>query len=266
MSETEAFARVYAASGYHVFPVVPRDKRPLVAWSTEATVDDNQIHDWWSRWPDAGIGIALGPSGLVVLDVDPRNGGNESYQQIRDQLPATGAVQTGGGGLHLYYEGIRRTQPNRLPGIDIKASGGYVVAPPSVHPSGRQYEWIRPTFTDLWAPWPDWLDQPEPEPVSVPPTPVTGDLHRYVRAAVVAELDALLGCLDGTCNDLLNRAAFSLGQWVGGGHLAQVEAQRMLADAASRVFASDPRRLKAAAATIRSGLTSGCREPRVVIP
>ena len=95
---------------------------------------------WWRWWPSANVGIATGvASGLLVLDIDPRNGGDASYEQLRKQFPAAFAelleVRTGSGGTHLYFE-CRSPTPSRaniLPGIDVKADGDYVVAPPSLH-------------------------------------------------------------------------------------------------------------------------------------
>jgi len=92
------------------------------------------------------VGIATGlASGILVLDIDPRNGGDASYEQLRNKFPLAFAdlfeVQTGSGGTHLYFE-CRSPTPSRaniLPGIDVKADVGYVVSPPSQHVSGVPY-------------------------------------------------------------------------------------------------------------------------------
>ena len=89
----------------------------------------------------ANVGIATGAvSGLVVIDIDPRNGGDESYAQLKNELPSAFEklfeVQTGGGGTHLYFQhpgGHISCRANIRPGIDVKADGGYVVAPNSTH-------------------------------------------------------------------------------------------------------------------------------------
>jgi hypothetical protein len=146
----------------------------------EATTDEDKIRTWWSLWPDANIGIACKPSELVVLDVDPKSGGEESLAQIRQQLGdgvfETITCITGSGGQHIYYgcppgaavtnvvSGPRFVGPLG-PGIDVRANGGltsqhggYVVAPPSLHASGRRYEWeagYSPDERDL-------LELPEP--------------------------------------------------------------------------------------------------------
>jgi hypothetical protein len=113
----------------------------------DATADPSQVAAWWERWPWANIGIRI-PAGLVALDVDPRNSGAVALAELthrHGRLPQTLTARTGAGGLHIWlaYAGPARAQLRR--GVDVKVSSGYVVAPPSIHASGRRYEWI----TDL---------------------------------------------------------------------------------------------------------------------
>lgn len=103
---------------------------------------------WWRRWPDANIGVATGgEAGLVVVDVDPRNGGEDGLHALvcrLGALPLTVCANTGGGGVHLYFRAPRGLKLRcRVvgQGVDFKGEGGYVVAPPSVHASGQRYEW-----------------------------------------------------------------------------------------------------------------------------
>jgi hypothetical protein len=115
----------------------------------DATTDEAIIRRWWTQWPDANIGIATGAiSNLVVLDIDPRHGGNESLEQWKTQYGTdflnTLTSCTGGGGLHLLYSHPGVPIKNRVgiaPGIDIRGDGGYIVAPPSLHISGQRYTW-----------------------------------------------------------------------------------------------------------------------------
>jgi putative DNA primase/helicase len=105
----------------------------------------------WKNMPDHNVGIATGKiSGIVVLDVDTKSGGRESLRQLTDQhglIPKTPMVHTSNGGLHYYFKypqqaGLNLT--NRIgmyQGIDLRANGGLVVAPPSLHYSGMLYEW-----------------------------------------------------------------------------------------------------------------------------
>lgn len=114
-----------------------------------ATTDPAQVEDWWTRWTNANIGIATGyvtgPYKMLVLDFDPRHGGTvEALKQIVP-LPPTVFVRTGGGGMHLYYWydrslDLRNSASLLLPGVDVRAEGGYIVAPPSMHRSGNRYK------------------------------------------------------------------------------------------------------------------------------
>lgn len=114
----------------------------------QATTNVNKIRDWFERMPVLNIGIATGAdSNLVVLDVDPKNGGQESFEALmrRVPLPLTMQVVTGSGGAHFYFAHpgtlIRNSAGLLGPGLDIRGDGGYVVAPPSLHASGEYYEW-----------------------------------------------------------------------------------------------------------------------------
>lgn len=110
----------------------------------EASMDDGVIRGWWKRWPAANVGILTGrQSGLVVLDVDPRHGGDKSVETLN--LPVTVEAITGGGGRHLLFAyPAGQEVGNRtgvLPGIDVRGNDGYIVAPPSRHKSGNHYRW-----------------------------------------------------------------------------------------------------------------------------
>ena len=152
VSDPLAHALAYAALGWRVVPIKAGAKSPaLDDWVNQATTDVELIAQWWARWPDHGVGIVCGPeSGIFVLDVDPAHGGDETLALLESaygSLPETVEALTGGGGRHLFFswpEGQRvTTSAGRLgPGLDVRAAGGQVVAPPSVHPvTGRRYEW-----------------------------------------------------------------------------------------------------------------------------
>jgi hypothetical protein len=136
-----------------------REKRPLVAWQAyqEAPPTHADVDAWYARWPDANVGIVTGAlSGLVVVDVDPRHGGEASiaeWQRLHGALPHTVEARSGGGGRHLYFAHPGRVVHNRvalLPGVDVRGDGGLIVAPPSIHPSGRRYAWVNaPGAVDL---------------------------------------------------------------------------------------------------------------------
>lgn len=112
----------------------------------DATTNPRQIEELWTRWPDANIGIPTGAtSGLFAVDIDPRNGGPADRAEIISSfgaLPDTAEAVTGGGGRHICFCYDGEPLPRTLaPGIDIKGENGYIVVAPSLHPSGRRYQW-----------------------------------------------------------------------------------------------------------------------------
>ncbi len=192
-------ALAYAHRGWQVFPVHhitdgqctcgkskcgspgkhPRTRHGL----KDATVDEQIINTWWKRWPAANIGLSTGQvSGFVVLDIDPEHGGEESLRLLEkeyEKLPDTPISLTGGGGQHLLFAYPAQAEglgvQNRVAlreGLDVRADGGYIVAPPSTHISGRNYEWEVLYHPDAVAlpPPPDWLllliEMREPPPLA----------------------------------------------------------------------------------------------------
>lgn len=147
------WAFIYADLGLAVFPLMSRSKHPIVENGFKvATTNKEQIDEWWNRWPDANIGIATGSmsGGLVVidLDVDKNKGVNgyeilKTWQRDNGELPETWTSITGRGGYHLIYKdsAVHRSRIGLYDGVDIRAEGGYIIAPPSIHPNGNQYEW-----------------------------------------------------------------------------------------------------------------------------
>ncbi|MCF6409009.1 bifunctional DNA primase/polymerase [Pseudalkalibacillus salsuginis] len=143
-------------------------KHPLIAKGVHAATRDlHLINQWWKKWPQANIGIPTGSiSGVIALDIDPRNGGDDSFHNLmveHGRLPQTVEALTGGDGRHILF----KTSPYRriknkvgiLPGIDIRGDGGYIVVSPSVHISGQRYKWevsSRPDKSPL-ANIPEWL-------------------------------------------------------------------------------------------------------------
>lgn len=145
-SELAKSALAFAEIGFAVFPVTKRGKVPLVAeWQIAATADMSTVSHWWERWPEANIAVHCGKSGLVVIDIDPRNGGDSTFERLcgerGDGWISPFKVITGGDGLHLYYmASTGKGIPSTLgAGIDVKRGNGYVLAPPSLHPSGKRY-------------------------------------------------------------------------------------------------------------------------------
>jgi putative DNA primase/helicase len=116
-------------------------------WQNEATTDPAAINKWWGRGGPFNIGIVTGaPSGIVVLDVDPGNGGTEALNELENrygELPSTIRFLTGGGGTHILFKhpgGCISNSASKIgPGLDIRGDGGLIIAPPSTHVSGRRY-------------------------------------------------------------------------------------------------------------------------------
>lgn len=145
----------YASLGWHVFPLAAGLKVPCTAHGVkDATTDDTQIREWWTRWPNANIAVACGAaSGIYVVDVDVTATGDvnglESLKEF-PPLPPTIRQDTPRGGFHAFYR-TADAPANRnsfRPGIDIRGNGYYVVLAPSIHPNGGQYAW-----TPGYAPW-----------------------------------------------------------------------------------------------------------------
>lgn len=132
----------YAAVGFPILPLLPRGKAPACDHGKDdATTNLDQIAAWWDRNPDYNIGIRP-PEGVIVIDVDPQNGGDIKVLGI---LAVTLAARTGNQGYHLYYRvnGTVRGKVAGTVGIDIKSHTGYLVAAPSIHKNGNPYRWIQ---------------------------------------------------------------------------------------------------------------------------
>lgn len=153
MKKLKEWAIEYAQKGLAVFPLCERDKRPATRNGfKDATTDLNQISEWWKQNPNYNIGIATGTisGGLVVIDVDQDSSkGKDGFASItawmreHGKVNTTAEVNTGRGGLHLYYRTDKQfgNRTNLLKNVDVRADGGYVVAPPSIHPNGKPYLW-----------------------------------------------------------------------------------------------------------------------------
>ena len=237
-----------------------------------ATTDMDQIRRWWRLWPSANVGIATGrESAVVVIDIDPPTG-DESLNTLAQNnraLPTTLTVITGSGGSHLYFRHPGRPLPNTtaripgfdqpLPGIDMRADNGYVVAPPSAHISGEKYLFDNANVEP--AALPGWIAEPEHPPlpgVSLGPADYTGNGSAYGLAVLEGELSNLRAAGPGTRNHALNRSAFAVGQVVAGGELDESHARAELLSTGLAIGLPEPEVRQ----TLESGFSAGLREPR----
>ena len=169
----------YAAKEWRVFPLHSvrggrcscndancrsAGKHPRVGdWRNAASSEPAAIQSWFEQWPDANLGVVTGES-VVVLDVDGYNGGEDSIEALFAQYgrPNTLQATSGSGqGTHFYFDCSGQKLPNcsdLWPGVDVRGVGGYVVADPSVHISGRRYTWDGMDGCDtVLEPVPVWL-------------------------------------------------------------------------------------------------------------
>ncbi len=242
----------------------PRTARGL----HDASTDPKDVAKWWRRWPDANVGVVTGrPSGLVVIDIDPRHGGIDSMRRLvaaHEPLPDGPRVRTGSGGWHLLFarpkQSIRNSVNQVGPGIDVRADGGYIVAPPSMHSAGGRYVWNRVGEPSAMPAWLERLvDPPHIEHRATPaPILISAAADEWAAAALRGELERLRHAPDGTRNHTLNRAAFALGQIAGAGIIETTDVESHLHHAALGIGLGE----REALLTIRSGITAGLARPR----
>lgn len=261
-------AQAYAAMGLRVFPLAPRTKVPAIPKEEggqgyrDATTDEAQIQAWWARWPDANIGIAV-PDEIVILDVDPRNGGK---LEALGEIPETVIARTGGGGWHVWFrlpDGAQIRGKTGLAGVDVRKAGNYVVAPPSVHESGERYTW-----------------EPEHAIYHLDPAPIPAHLLALLvvppastRKALPTETSgkAVLGAarvwlgraLDKAQAGSRNDTGFWLATQMRDDGLAEDEAEPAMLDYASQVrdLGDHPYTDDEALASLRQAYNQGAREP-----
>jgi hypothetical protein len=259
----EDSALAYAQQeGFYVFPLKPRDKVPLTTHGLEdATTDAMTIETWWAKWPNANVGVRCGT--IVVVDEDRPHALEELAYQLDEVLPRTRVAITGKG-RHYYFTQpesfkVRNTASKLAQGIDTRGEGGYVVAPPSIHPNGHAYTWEVECDP---APLPAWLAEllrpQENGRKPLGPVKIAGATTPYGQKALEDEARAVAAAPEGTRNDRLNIAAFSLGQLIAGSELDEWDARNALADAARACGLG----VKEAEATIASGINGGLGSPR----
>lgn len=237
-------------------------KHPAVRWSTIDRLDHDRIDTWARLWP-AGICLVCGArGGLVVVDVDPRHGGDDTLASLEaDHGPLdTLTVLTGSGGTHLYFAHPGFEVPNDAgrklgPGIDVRGDGGQVLAPPTNHPTtGRPYRW---TSDRDPAPLPAWLAEaltpPPPRPVVTLPAalewwPAEESLMALARFVEKTP--------EGERNNALNWAAYQAGRRIAHGQLDEAVVRDVLVRAAHKTGLTT----REVEATVASGVDAGIRK------
>jgi hypothetical protein len=256
----------YARRGWHVFPVAPRGKTPLTkSGLKDASTDSGLVAAWWDERPNANIGVACGPSGLLVVDLD----GEEAVRAWADLTTRHGLhprtlVSRTGKGHHLVFRGDGPSSASRIaPKVDTRGRGGYIVLPPSVHGSGASYCWLDPTREPV--PAPAWLFQllEHGNGSSVGERRELPKGILFTPYGLVA-LERLAGEMartpEGERNATLNALAFRCGRLNAAGQLAEYVAHRDLV-AAARAAGLDA---DEAERTFRSGFAAGLLRPVVL--
>ena len=263
-----------ANHGWPVFPCT-KDKKPRIENGFKSgSTNSDKIKAWWDKWPNASIGVPTGSTiGCFVLDVDLPDGpiSLSDLEKTHGPLPTTLEQRTGSGGRQLFFKmppsvDIRNSAGKLGKNLDVRGNGGYVIVPPSGHPSGGNYAWISPKGTPPATP-PKWLldlvskHPPKQQTVSQN-TPSSGNTSKYGRKTLEDECTALAMTGKGGRNQALNEAAFTIGQLVAGGEIHQTEAETALIDTALRTGLPETEARK----TLASGLQAGLKEPRKAPP
>jgi hypothetical protein len=281
----EIAALSYALNGWRVIPLETVKNGACSCWRGGACrspgkhpmFDTGEKHaaatiyrDWWARWPEANVGIVTGAaSGLVVLDIDPAKGGNESYGALVPVGTPTLSVVTGSGGLHLYYRYPGEAVPCRVgfrPGLDLRADGGLVVAPPSRHKSGGVYSFLD-TSTPIMPMPPELIAalapvKPAPQPLGKV-RPFRGALAPYAEAALQREAESVATHPAGSGRHVrLYAAAAALGEMIASGMLPRPIVEERLREACGVNGMFGEGREREIEKTIAAGIDQGMRAPR----
>ena len=268
-----AAALDYAAQGFAVFPCWPRSKTPAVKRGfKDATTNPATIRRWWLADATYNIAVATGiVSGVLILDVDGAIGATTLHdlEAAHGSLPVTSCSITSAG-CHLWFrisDNVQSTAGRVGRGLDIRADGGYVIAPPSIHPDGVIYRWSNAAALAAAPAWLIGLTRPKPASISARATlnmRRSGPADAYGQAALDREIKALAAALPGARNQQLNRASFALHQLVAGGELdGELVHQHLIAATIANGLMTDPHDgPRSVERTIASGRAAGLQHPR----
>jgi Bifunctional DNA primase/polymerase, N-terminal len=272
-----------AGQGYAVFPLRPGEKVPLVAKASggqgckDATRDPGQIQAWWEQTPAANVGVATGTAsgGLLVVDVDGWDAADRWTALVNLHgypFPSTVTVLSGGRRASFHYylrlaEGVALgNSAGRLAeGVDTRCEGGYVVAPPSVHPDGGEYHWLAAPVDTPIAAAPAWLvelltagRELPPRPLAAPRVAIRSD---DVGLRILAEeCDRVAATPAGQRNQTAFARAAAIGNLVAGGCIVAAVAAAALIEAAQASGLS----VYEAEMVVMNGLEHGAQTPRAL--
>jgi hypothetical protein len=289
-----------AGRGWPVFPLVPRSKRPAVRdWQQRATCDPDRIRRWWIRHPLHNVGIACGPAGLLVLDLDAAHGpvpirwarrgvshGRDVLavlaQQVGERDPVdTFTVSTPRGGEHRYFSKptgsrLRSTVGSRGRGlgwhVDTRGPGALITAPGSIAVVNGAAVPYAVTWDLPVAVLPGWLvtaltPPPAPPPAAHPPPPLPATSRRvaaYVQGAVAAECRNVATATEGHRHITVYAAAAALGELLGNGWISHAAITHHLANAARHHLGVADFDWHELTTTIRDGIAAGREHPRAL--
>lgn len=283
----------YAADGFAVFPVYrpiinkngvfcsciqsddcpdigkhPHYDKELIPHGVlNATTDPYKIRIWWEKWPNANIGIATGAiSQLFVCDADSPIIVNDAEHR---GLPPTRRVRTGNG-QHAWFKHPGYKVPNKvkIEGFDFRGDGGYVVAPPSLHYTGKHYEWLTADDIPL-ADCPDWvadLISQSPEYVPSVAVKVAEFDTRYGLMALKKEVARIENASNGSRNDTFYQSTASLYNLVAGGELLDNTVAYAVIEAAHSVGLLNGETHKTFESAKRNGLLNPRAAPKAINP
>lgn len=261
MGRLEVAALAYAANGWPVFPLKPGQKVPATQHGVkDATTDPVQVAEWWSKTPDANIGMACGdPSGVWVLDVDGEEG-HDTLVNLGHGYPATLTQYTPSGGVHFLFRhlpGLGNTASSIGPKLDSRGDGGYIVVAPS-EVNGREYRWAGKAVPEAI---PGWLVVLVRKPLPKPRKPIAAaERSAYSQKALTLACERVASAGEGMRNDTLNREGFSLGTLVGAGMLGEQDVVAHLTEAALACGLSE----REAKSTLDRAVPDGAKHPREV--
>ena len=277
------YALFYAKKGWKVFPVVAGQKTPVAALCPNgvknATDDPYIVKSWWSQVPNASIGVATGePSNIVALDIDPRNFGDRWLYGCLDEENLTEistlTSQTGGGGLHYFFNYAGQANCSLHEGAEILSTGKQAILPPSLHASGKKYFWVDEDEEIAVSKMPVWLSSivrfgksktsVDAKTIDTLPDP-PNSVQPYVTAALSRAIQNIQAALPGQQEDTLNKNSFLIGTYVGAGLIGFDRAYEQLINSGLQMKSADtakPWKDNQIVYKVNRGLLQGAANPR----